>query len=105
IDGFRSLFRDGADIAISAEADGYRPEMEWLAAQAGGFEVHAAEDYRPRGRDIYRFFELFDHAAVPGWPAMQRAAAAGELRISAPIKPWLEEKLWLALFWNRTLRE
>jgi hypothetical protein len=29
----------------------------------------------------------------------------GELSITPPFKPWLEEKLWFALFWMRPLRE
>lgn len=106
VEGFRSLFPGGADLVISRESGDYRPEMEWLAAQAGaGFAVAEAESYQPQGRDIYRFFELFDLPQIPGWQVMQEAAAAGRLMISAPMKPWLEEKLWLALFWSRPLRE
>ena len=106
VSGFRSLFPQGADLVISKESGDYRPEMEWLAGQAGaGFAVAEAESYQPAGRDIYRFFELFDLPQIPGWQAMQAAAAAGTLTISAPMKPWLEEKLWLALFWSRPLRE
>lgn len=105
-EGFRSLFPQGADVVVSREAGDYRPEMEWLCAQLGGeFSVETAESYAPRGRDIYRFFELFDLPNIPGWHAMQQAAIRGELRISAPMKPWLEEKLWLALFHSRPLRE
>src|SRR5258708_27037769 len=33
------------------------------------------------------------------------AAATGAVRVTPPFKPWLEEKLWLALFWMRPLRE
>jgi hypothetical protein len=33
------------------------------------------------------------------------AVAAGAARITPPFKPWLEEKLFLALFWSRPLRE
>jgi hypothetical protein len=106
VTGFRSLFPQGADLVISKESGDYRPEMEWLAGQAGaGFAVAEAESYQPAGRDIYRFFELFDLPQIPGWQAMQAAAAEGSLTISAPMKPWLEEKLWLALFWSRPLRE
>ena len=106
VEGFRSLFPQGADIVISEESGDYRPEMDWLAAQAGpAFALHPAETYQPRDRDIYRFFELFDLPHIPGWRAMQAAAAAGRLNLSAPMKPWLEEKLWLALFHSRPLRE
>jgi hypothetical protein len=105
VEGFRSLFPRGADLVISRESGDYRPEMEWLAEQAGeGFAVEAAESYQPTDRDIYRFFELFDLPQIQGWQAMQAAAAEGRITISAPMKPWLEEKLWLALFWSRPLR-
>src|SRR5690606_1539513 len=30
---------------------------------------------------------------------------AGRISVTAPPKPWLEEKLWLALFWLRPLHE
>lgn len=106
IDGFRGMFPGGAEILVSQESAGYRPEMEWLAAQCGpGFSVHDAENHAPSDRDLYRFFELFNLPQIPGWQALQTAAAEGRLTISAPMKPWLEEKQWLALFWSRPLRE
>jgi hypothetical protein len=107
LDGFSSLFPKGADIAVSAEAGDYLPEMQWLVSQLSGrdFSIHEAESYRPRGRDVYRFFELFDLPQVRHWEPLLEAAMRGEFRIEAPMKPWLEEKAWLALFWNRSLRE
>ncbi len=102
VDGFRSLFPEGADIAVSREAGDYRPEMDWLAGVLGEkFSVVEAESYTPRGRDIYRFFELFDHGNIQHWQAMLEPGS----HVSAPMKPWLEEKLWLSLFWSRPLRE
>ena len=35
VDGFRSILPGGADILVSEEAATYRPEMQWLARQAG----------------------------------------------------------------------
>lgn len=106
IEGFRSIFPNGGDVVISKESGDYRPEMEWLAKQCGeSFAVRDAEKYQPSDRDVYRFFELFDLPQLPGWQALQSAAAEGSLTLSAPMKPWLEEKLWLALFWSRPLRE
>ena len=100
IEGFESLFPQGADIVISEESGDYRPEMAWLCGKLkGDFRVEAAENYRPSGRDVYRFFELFDLPQVQHWPEL-----AG-VRVNPPLKPWLEEKLWLALFWSRPLRE
>ncbi len=35
IEGFRSILPGGADIIVSDEAATYRPEMRWLAIEAG----------------------------------------------------------------------
>jgi hypothetical protein len=108
-DGFASIFAGPCDLAVSDEAATYRPEMAWLAARmrdAGhDCELVAAEAYSPRGRELYRFFEHFDWANLTGFPAWVDAWAAGRLEVTAPFKPWLEEKMWLALFWSAPLRE
>lgn len=109
IDGFRSIFPQG-DILVSEEASTYRPEMEWLAAQInaqspGALEVQDAENYVPHGRAVYRFFELFDLPNLPAAGELLRLSAAGELEVTPPMKPQLEEKMWAALFWMRPLRE
>jgi hypothetical protein len=106
IDGFRSLLPEGGAVLVSQEAGDYRPEMEWLAGQLGpAWQVAAAETYQPDGRDLYRFFELFDWRAVPAAEALAAAAVAGTQRISPPFMPHLEEKLWLALLWSPALRQ
>ncbi|MDF2376378.1 MAG: hypothetical protein P1U81_09050 [Verrucomicrobiales bacterium] len=107
IDGFHSLYGDeGADILISEESSDYRPEMEWLSDRlTGDWKVASAESYEAGGRDVYRFFELFDLDNVRGGRSAGEAAAVGELEMTSPFKPWLEEKLWSALFWSRPLRE
>lgn len=106
IEGFRSLLPDGGAILVSDESADYRPEMEWLASQLGAaWDVVAAEEYQPDGRDLYRFFELFDWESIPLARRLAEQSAAGEIRITPPFKPHLEDKLWLALLWSPALRK
>ncbi|PYL09305.1 MAG: hypothetical protein DME33_04375 [Verrucomicrobia bacterium] len=133
LEGFRTVLPNGGDIVISQEAATYRPEMEWLAARlnqrhavAGGVDsgslrhftpagitdpgynwrVVSAENYEPQdGHAVYRFFELFDLPNIPGIENMLRANAEGRITIRPPVKPYLEEKMWFALFWMHPLRE
>jgi hypothetical protein len=95
--GFASILNDG-EVLISEEAAAYRPEMEWLI---GADRVRSVEDYTPNGKPAYRFFEAFDY------PKLTKFAAAWQpgQPLTAPLKPYLEEKLWLALFWSRPLQE
>ena len=105
--GFTSIFPQGeADILVSEEAADYRPEMEWLSGRlAGDWRVKEAESYSPSDRDVYRFFELFDLANLSGGLAVGEAASEGKIDLTSPFKPWLEEKMWLALFRSRPLQE
>ena len=105
--GFSSIFKkDAADILVSEEAGNYRPEMEWFSERLeGDFQVADAETYKPGSRDVYRFFELFDLPNVRGGAAAGEAAAAGAIDVTSPFKPWLEEKMWSALFWSHPLKE
>ena len=107
LDAFASIFSErGADIVVSEESGDYRPEMQWLANKLGdAWNVKSAETYEPTDRDVYRFFELFDLPNLPGGQAIGRAAAAGEIDLTSPFKPWIEEKLWSALFWSHPLKE
>jgi len=112
LDGFESVLSNGGDIVISQEAATYRPEMEWIAAQLKDrhrdfdWRVVSAENYEPQdGRTVYRFFELFDLPNIPGITNTLRANAEGRVTITPPIKPYLEEKMWFALFWMHPLRE
>jgi len=131
-EGFRAVAPTGADIVISQESATYRPEMEWLSARlnqravAGGddsgsagtlrsagvnapgynWRVVPAENYEPHdGRAVYRFFELFDLPNIPGIEKTLQANAEGRIAVTPPIKPYLEEKMWFALFWLQPLRE
>lgn len=119
LDGFKSVLPNGGDIVISQEAATYRPEMEWTAAQLNRrgtsntqhltsklWRVVAAENYEPQdGRAVYRFFELFDLPNIPEIDKTLRANGEGRITITPPIKPYLEEKMWFALFWMQPLRE
>ena len=112
LEGFRSLLPEGGDIVISEEASTYRPEMNWLSAQLNqkhpDFEwrVVSAETYEPApGRNVYRFFELFDLPNLPRISALLGAVRDSAVQITPPIKPFLEEKMWFALFWMQPLRE
>jgi hypothetical protein len=116
LEGFESVLPNGGDIVISQEAATYRPEMEWIAArlnrtsnlkhQTSPWRVVAAENYEPQdGRAVYRFFELFDLPNIPEIDKTLRANAEGRITITPPIKPYLEEKMWFALFWMQPLRE
>ncbi|HEY7002388.1 MAG TPA: hypothetical protein VH330_11675 [Candidatus Udaeobacter sp.] len=135
LEGFRTVLPKGGDIVVSQEAATYRPEMEWIAARlnqtnegmldarcsmldenrgstsgnpvsAALWRVVPAENYEPQdGRAVYRFFELFDLPNIPGIEETFRANAEGRITITPPIKPYLEEKMWFALFWMQPLRE
>jgi hypothetical protein len=60
---------------------------------------------QPSGLKLYRFFEHFDLPNLPAAPTIFDAVASGAAHITPPLKPYLEEKLWFALFWLRPLRE
>ncbi len=105
IDGFGAIIGDG-EIAISRESATYRPEMEWLAQQLGGsVTVRDAENFSPGKSSVYRFFELFDLPSLPSAQSLMASALAGDVTVTPPFKPYLEEKMWFALFWLRPLRE
>jgi hypothetical protein len=135
LDGFRTVLPNGGDILISQEAATYRPEMEWIAARlqdrhavaprmrdhsdsirnskpAGisdprySWRVVPAENYEPQDRRaVYRFFELFDLPNIAKIDKTLRANAEGRITITPSIKPYLEEKMWFALFWLQPLKE
>jgi hypothetical protein len=107
IDGFRSILPGGAEILVSEEAATYRPEMEWLARQAGqGYSARdAAAGPAGSAPNVYRFFELFDLQNIPSAPGLMQKAREGAVTVTPPFKPYLEEKMWFALFWLRPLRD
>lgn len=111
LDGFASIL-PGGDILVSEEASTYRPEMEWLAAQLnakrsslGHWRVLDAAQEADWQARVYRFFELFDLPNIPTASLLAKKHLAGEISVTPPFKPALEEKLWFALFWLRPLED
>ncbi len=106
IDGFRSLLPRGGAVLVSEEAADYRPEMEWLTRELGAdWSVRSAGEFEPDGRDLYRFFELFDWESVPAARRLAELSVEGKQSVTPPFKPHLEDKLWLALLWSPALRK
>ena len=103
-EGFRSVV-DGGDIVISKEAADYRPEMEWMASRLAARVVDAENLPSDLRGNIYRFFELFDLTNIPGAMDLLREVADGMRTMTPPPKPWIEEKLWFALFCLRPLAD
>ena len=127
LDGFASIF-PGGDIVVSEEAGTYRPEMEWLADQlnarpqfdgagvAAPWRVVDTAEKTVRGDfeaaqalgrplNVYRFFEHFDLANVAAADFLIARAREGSIHVTPPFKPYMEEKMWFALFWLGPLRD
>jgi hypothetical protein len=107
INGFAGIFGDApnVNIVVSEEAQTYRPEMDWLAAQLGErFRVRDGSftDFKD-GEAVYRFFELFDLPNIPNSKQIIDEALAGRIRLTSPPKPIFEEKMLFGLLWNRHL--
>jgi hypothetical protein len=118
-------------VVVSEESAAYRPEMAHLVRrlEARGLDGHlvapgevgfdeaglalALPEGRRRIDVLYRFFELFDLAGVPRAEPMLYAARKGQVALTPPPKPQLEEKSALALlhhpalapFWRAELGE
>ncbi len=108
-------------ILVSDEAEAYRGEMEWLAGALRERgrpvhcrhprELHVDDDGvlidegggRLRVDVAYRFFELFDLPNIPKVELLSYHAKKNAVRVTPPMKAYLEEKMWLALFHNRRL--
>lgn len=108
-------------IAVSEEASTYKPEMDWLAErlQRRGYRVYSKwvqevfplggavffdEEGSPEKIDvIYRFFELFDLPNLPEAEFIFESVEKGEVAMTPPAKPFLEEKIGMALFHHHIL--
>jgi len=109
-EGFASIFpsQSRVRILISEEAATYRPEMEWLAEalEPNRFIVQNTNVTQFEAGDaIYRFFELFDLPNISCAQRLFEMAAAGDITLTPPPKPALEEKSLFALFWNPHLQD
>ena len=114
LDGFAAIMPEGGTIFVADEAATYRPEMVWLAARLnqragveGKWRVARTDGTNPlpESGTVYRFIEHFDLPNNAIAPALMQAAGEGTLTVTPPFKPFLEEKMWFALFWMRPLRE
>ena len=116
-------------IVVSDEADAYRIEMQWLVSQLSqeGWKAYCVHPRDIRFAEeglfveqdgnkqpislIYRFYELFDLKNIPKSELILYSAKKGRVSVTPPYKPWMEEKLALALihhpmlepFWEKTL--
>ena len=108
--GFESIFGDAKQvhIVVSEEAATYKPEMAWLASQMKNSEFRIQNSDFTDFKDddaVYRFFELFDLANVSNAKKIFELATAKKIRLTPPPKPIFEEKMLLALLWNRNLHD
>ncbi|MDQ8202378.1 hypothetical protein [Pelagicoccus sp. SDUM812003] len=110
-------------IAVSEEAATYKPEMDWLAErlQRRGYRVYSlwVEEIFPLGGAVYfdvsgspekidvvyRFYELFDLPNISTAEYIVEAAENGEVVLTPPVRPFLEEKMGMALFHHHLLGE
>ena len=108
-DGFAGIFgnANNVHVVVSEESGTYRPEMEWLCSILGERFVVRDSSFTKwnKGDAVYRFFELFDLSNVKNSGEIIKAAMSGNLLLTPPPKSYLEEKMLLALLWNRNLRD
>ena len=104
-------------ILVSEESATYRPEMEWLAEELrkDGLKVDLASPDEVSFSNecaylndqkidvIYRFWELFD-PEITNMQEFAKCVEAGNLIVTPGMRPFLEEKLTLALFQHPRLQ-
>lgn len=118
---FADLPRCTVAIVVSDEAADYRLEMEYLKSvlnkQSLPVYVTHPKDLlfkeegiflSDNGKEvqidaIYRFFELFDLKNIPKSELLLYSNKKGRVKITAPVKHYLEEKLSFALFHHPAL--
>jgi hypothetical protein len=127
--GFASMIRSqrpdpSLAILVSDESRDYRAEMVYLSECLDADYFPAAclhpRDIQFDGEGIfrkdpsgnvirinivYRFFELFDLSNIPKIDILQYFVKGGKLKMTPPFKPWLEEKLGMALWHHHRLAD
>ena len=78
--------------------------MRFIPIARGAFSMRKTIEPQ-NGGIVYRFFELFDLPNLPRVGELMNAASEGRVSVTPPFKPYLEEKMWFALFWMQPLRE
>ena len=104
-------------VLVSEESATYRPEMEWLGEELrkSGLQVEVArpDEVSFVGDEVwlkdnkidvvYRFWELFD-TEVSQMHRFAKSVETGNLVVTPPMRPFLEEKLSLALLHHPRLQ-
>ena len=109
IKGFAAAFPT-EDILVSRESADYEPEMHWIAKHLNR-RVLRTDTFSPStlssqlSAPFYRFFELWDLDNVEHSREWLHLATEGSVAFTPPLKAYLEEKLWLALFWSPQLKD
>ncbi|WP_242524273.1 hypothetical protein [Methylacidiphilum caldifontis] len=96
--GFKTIFPEGV-VVVSEEAMTYWPEFEYLV---GLERMRHAESFTFDSEPVYRFFECFDWEKLD---TLRTSYSPDKHVVSPPLKPYLEEKLLLALFWLKPLSD
>ena len=129
-DGFAAMLREAAGkddpvcaIIVSDESIDYLPEMTYLGSELQKTGLRAftvrpkevifteeglyidADGERLRIDVVYRFFELFDLLNIPKSELISYAARKKLVVVTPPYKPFLEEKMLLALLHNESLKD
>jgi hypothetical protein len=126
VEGFAEMVRSQAGqpdprlaIVVSDESDDYRPEMRWLTEHLNHLGLRssfcAPEEltFTERGLYaegeridvLYRFFELYDLKNIPKYDLILYAVRKELVRMTPPVKAYLEEKALFALFHHPALTE
>ena len=112
IEGFRGIL-DGGRVVFSREALDYRPEIEWIVSRINPdwrekeliVNEWEFDEQRHASSNYYRYFELWDLQNVTKIDLLRGLLESGKSTFTAPLKAFLEEKLWLALLWTPGLKD